>query len=64
MRESVHEIYEDDEHRNVLTDGNNVFCGLAKTLRSGGIIRETLDYVCAEQLNKKIDSESHEKGSH
>ncbi|MBO89016.1 MAG: DUF3066 domain-containing protein [Rickettsiales bacterium] len=61
VRDSVRETYDDDERRNELKDGNNVFRVLAKTLISAGIITERTSYVYAEWVNmKELYSESQE----
>ena len=61
MRDAVRETYNDDERRNELKDGNNVFCVLAKTLISAGIITGRTVHVYAEWMNmKELESESDE----
>ena len=61
VRDAVRETYNDDERRNELKDGNNVFRVLAKTLISAGIITDRTAHVYAEWVNmKELESESHE----
>ena len=61
VRDAVRETYNDDERRNELKDGNNVFRVLAKTLISAGIITDRTAHVYAEWVNmKELVSESHE----
>ncbi len=61
VRDAVRETYNDDERRNVLNDGNNVFRILAKTLISAGIITDFTAHIYAEWVKiKELESESHE----
>ncbi len=60
VRDAVRETYNDDERRNELKDGNNVFCVLAKTLISASIITGRTAHVYAEWVNmKEMESENH-----
>ncbi|MEC8203898.1 MAG: hypothetical protein VX075_10470 [Pseudomonadota bacterium] len=53
MRDAIRETYNDDERRNELKDGNNVFRVLAKTPISAGIITGRNANVYAEWVNMK-----------
>ena len=61
VRDAVRETYNDDERRNELKDGNNVFRVLAKTLISAGIITDRTAHVYAGWVNmKELEAEDHE----
>ena len=61
VRDAVRETYNDDERRNELKDGNNVFRVLAKTLVSAGIITNRTAHVYAGWVNmKELEAEDHE----
>jgi hypothetical protein len=61
VRDAVRETYNNDERRNELKDGNNVFRVLAKTLISAGIITDRTAHVYAEWVNmKELAAEEHE----
>ena len=51
VRDAVREAYNDDERRNELKGGNNVFRILAKTQISAGIITDRTARVYAEWMN-------------
>ncbi|MEE3092704.1 MAG: hypothetical protein VX340_01210 [Pseudomonadota bacterium] len=51
VRDAVREAYNDDERRNELKGGNNVFRILAKTQISAGIITDRTAHVYAEWMN-------------
>lgn len=53
VRDAVRETYNNDERRNELKDGTNVFRVLAKTLISVGIITDRTKHVYAEWVNMK-----------
>ena len=57
----MRETYNDDERRNELKDGNNVFRVLAKTLITAGIITNRTAYVYAGWVNmKELEAEDQE----
>ena len=61
VRDAVRETYNNDEHRNELKDGTNVFRVLVKTLISVGVITDRTKHVYAEWVNmKEIESEAHD----
>ncbi|MGB0555181.1 MAG: ferritin-like domain-containing protein, partial [Alphaproteobacteria bacterium] len=61
VRDAVRETYNDDERRDELKDGNNVFRVLAKTLISAGIITDRTAHVYAGWVNmKELEAEDHE----
>jgi hypothetical protein len=53
VRDAVRETYNDDERRNELKDGNNVFRVLAKTLITAGIITDRTAHLYAGWVNMK-----------
>jgi hypothetical protein len=53
VRDAVRETYNDDERRNELKDGKNVFRALAKTLLTAGIITNWPAHVYVSGVNMK-----------
>jgi hypothetical protein len=53
VRDAVRETYNDDERRNELKDGNNVFRAHAKTRLTAGIITNLTAHVNVNDANMK-----------